>query len=131
MDHLKHNPKVSASSLELVSAPNFLQGEPETGELRPGPGGWGRKRGCADPWGGSGSWGRVAGGGRSPHSRGQCFDTASRHVEERAGAGAGAQGGLNAPQQVVGLEDEQHLAWHAVEELADLGEVVGRVVADL
>lgn len=131
MDHLKHNPKVSESSLELVSAPNFLQGEPETGELRPGPGGWGRKRGRADPWGGSGSWGRVAGGGRSPHSRGQCFDTASRHVEERAGAGAGAQGGLDAPQQVVGLEDEQHLAWHAVEELADLGEVVGRVVADL
>lgn len=70
-------------------------------------------------------------GGRSPHSRGQCPDAASRHVEEGAGAGAGAQGGLDASQQVVGLKDEQHLARHAVEELADLGEVVGCVVADL
>lgn len=70
-------------------------------------------------------------GVRSPHSRGQCSDAAACHVEEGAGAGPGAQGGLDAAEQVVGLEEEQHLAGHVVEELADLGEVVGRVVADL
>lgn len=57
MELLKHRPEVSASSLELVSAPNFLQGEVETGTLRLGPGGWGRKQRPADPWGGLGSWG--------------------------------------------------------------------------
>lgn len=68
---------------------------------------------------------------RRPHSRGQRSDAAPRHVEEGAGAGARAQGGLDAAQEVVGLEDEQHLAGHVGEELADLGQVGGRVVADL
>lgn len=54
------------------------------------------------------------------HSLGQCPDTTPRHVEEGTGAGAGAQGGLNAAQQLIGLQDEQHLARHMVEELADL-----------
>ena len=128
LEHLKHRSEVSASSLGLVSAPNLLQGELETGVLRPGPGG--ESKGVQTP---GADWGARVGvvGGRSPHSRGQCPDAASRHVEEGAGAGTGAQGGLDASQQVVGLEDEQHLARHVVEELADLGEVVGRVVADL
>lgn len=76
-----------------------------------------------ESWEGKGGW--------SPHSRGQRPDAAARHVEEGAGAGPGAQGGLDASEQVVGLEEEQHLAGHMVEELADLGEVVGRIVADL
>lgn len=69
--------------------------------------------------------------GGSPHSLGQRSDAATRHVEEGAGAGTCAQGSFDATQQVVGLEDEQHLARHVAEELADLGEVVRRVVADL
>lgn len=63
--------------------------------------------------------------------RSQCSDAATRHAEEGAGAGTRAEGGLNATQQVVGLEDEKHLARHVVEKLADLGEVVGCIVADL
>lgn len=81
------------------------------------------------PRGRPGSW--EGSRGRSPHSRSQRSDAATRHVEEGAGAGTGAQGSLNATEQVIGLEDEEHLARHVVEELADLGEVVGCVVADL
>lgn len=89
----------------------------------------GESGGEGDGRGRPGSWdGRR---GQSPHSRSQRSDAAPRHVEEGAGTGPGAQGGLNPTKQVIGLEDEQHLARHVVEELANLGEVVGRVVADL
>lgn len=62
---------------------------------------------------------------------GQRPDAAPRHVEEGAGAGARAQGGLNAAEEIIGLQDEQHLARHVVQELADLRQVAGRVIANL
>lgn len=115
----KYQPE-AASSLELFPAPTFLQGELGVGGLGQGLGTHERPTRELE--------GRR---GQRPHSRSQCPDAATRHVEEGAGTGAGAQGSLDATQQVVGLEDEQHLAWHVVEELADLGEVVGCVAANL
>lgn len=65
------------------------------------------------------------------YSLSQCPDTTPRHVEEGAGAGARAQGGLNAAEEIIGLQDEQHLARHMVKELADLRQVAGRIIANL
>ena len=62
---------------------------------------------------------------------GQSARAAAGHVDEGGGAGAGLQRGLDAPQQVVGLQQQQHLTGHAVQQLADLGEVEGRVGPDL
>lgn len=65
------------------------------------------------------------------YSLSQRPDTTPSHVEEGTGSGARAQGGLNAAEQIIGLQDEQHLARHTVKELADLGQVAGRIVANL
>ena len=48
---------------------------------------------------------------------------AAGHVEEGAGAGAGLQDGLDAPQQVVGLQQQQHLPGHSVQQITDLREI--------
>ena len=74
-----------------------------------------------------GGW-RCTEGGGIP---GQGADAAAGHVEEGGGGGAGLQRGLDAAQQVVGLQQQQHLARHSVEQLADLGQVLRHVGADL
>lgn len=58
-------------------------------------------------------------------------DAATRHVDEGGGVGAGVQTGLDAAQHIVGLEDEQQLARHAVEDVTDLQQVVAHLRLDL
>lgn len=62
---------------------------------------------------------------------GQSPDAAAGHVEEGGGGSSGLQGGFNAPQQVVGLEQQQHLPRNLVQQLADLGQVERCVASDL
>lgn len=64
-------------------------------------------------------------------SPGQGPYTAAGHVDEGRGGGSGLQGGLNAPQQVIGLQQQQHLSWYPVEQLTDLRKVEGSVGPDL
>lgn len=40
------------------------------------------------------------------YSLSQCPDTTPRHVEEGTGTRPGAQGGLNAAEEIIGLQDE-------------------------
>ena len=55
---------------------------------------------------------------------------AARHRDEGACVRARLQHGLDASQQVVRLEDEQHLTRHAVQDVRDLGDVSGRLRLD-
>jgi len=70
----------------------------------------------------------VRGNGVGP---GEGADAAAGHVEEGGGGGARVQRRLDAPQEVVGLEQQQHLPRYPVEQLADLGQVERHVAAHL
>lgn len=61
----------------------------------------------------------------SESRNGPCNGTyaAARHVDEGRGRGSGLQRCLDAPQQVVGLQQQQHLPGNSVQQVADLRQV--------
>lgn len=60
----------------------------------------------------------------------QSEETAFSHGEVAALVSWSVQGVFDATQEVVGLEDEDQLAWDGVKQLCDLWKVVGNVILD-
>ena len=58
-------------------------------------------------------------------------DAAAGHGEVGAEVGGSVQRVLNAAQKVVGLEDEDQLSGHSVQELSDLRQIVRNVLLNV